>query len=323
MTSRGDPARPSASRSDGRHVEAFLEMLVAERGAARLTIEAYARDLADFTAFLARRGIAPEAAGREDIRAYLAHLAERLAPATTARRLSCLRQFHRFLHGEGIRADDPTATIESPRRARPLPKVLSEAEVERLLDAARSWPGADGLRRAALVEVLYATGLRVSELVSLPLAAARPGARFLVVRGKGDKERLVPLGEAATRALEAYLPARPRFMAEGARSPWLFPSRASAGHLTRRRLAQMLKEIASRAEIAPERVSPHVLRHAFATHLLDHGADLRALQKMLGHADIATTEIYTHVLDARLKALVNEHHPLATGAAPERSADPT
>ncbi len=315
------PTSSGAARDAGRHAEAFLEMLVAERGAAPLTVDAYGRDLADFAAFLARRGTAPEKARREDVRAYLARLSDRLAPATAARRLSCLRQFYRFLYGEGICAEDPTATIESPRRVRPLPKVLSEAEVERLLEQARAWPGADGLRRAALVEVLYATGLRVSELVSLPLAAARPGARFLVVRGKGGKERLVPLGEAAARALEAYLPVRERFLPEGARSPWLFPSRASGGHLTRRRLAQMLKEIAARAGIAPERVSPHVLRHAFATHLLDHGADLRALQKMLGHADIATTEIYTHVLDARLKALVNERHPLA--AASGRPADAT
>ncbi len=300
--------------SDTRHVEAFLEMLVAERGAARLTLDAYGRDLTDFAAFLAPRGVAPEAATREDIRAYLAHLAERFAPSTAARRLSCLRQFYRFLYGEGIVADDPCAAIESPRRPRPLPKVLSEAEVGALLDAARAWPGADGLRRRALVEVLYATGLRVSELVGLPLAAARKDARFLIVRGKGGKERLVPLGEAAARAIEDYLPVRPRFIPEGRTSPWLFPSRASGGHLTRRRFAQMLKEIAGRAGVAPERVSPHVLRHAFATHLLDHGADLRALQKMLGHADIATTEIYTHVLDARLKALVGERHPLAVGA---------
>ncbi|MFQ5785569.1 MAG: site-specific tyrosine recombinase XerD [Alphaproteobacteria bacterium] len=297
---------------DGRHVEAFLEMLAAERGAARLTIDAYRRDLADFAGFLARRGAAPPAAAAtEEIRDYFADLAARLAPGTSARRLSCLRQFYRFLLAEGVRADDPAATIDGPRKTRRLPKVLSEEEVERLLAAACRWPEPEGLRRTALVELLYATGLRVSELVGLPAIAARGDPRFLVVRGKGAKERLVPLGEAAARALAAYFEVRAAFLGRAAESPWLFPSRARSGHLTRHRFAQMLKELAAAADIAPARVSPHVLRHAFASHLLAHGADLRALQKMLGHADIATTQIYTHVLDARLKALVRERHPLA------------
>ena len=292
-------------------------MLAAERGAARHTIDAYGRDLADYAGFLAGRGGAPAVADSEAVRAYLSHLAGRLAPATSARRLSCLRQFHRFLFAEGVRDDDPTAVIDSPRRTTPLPKVLGEDEIGRLLDAARARAGAGGLRCLALVELLYATGLRVSELVGLPLAAVRTDPRFLVVRGKGGKERLVPMGEAAKSAVAAYLEVRDSFLAEGAASPWLFPSRGAAGHLTRRRFGQMLKDLAVAAEIEPRRVSPHVLRHAFASHLLAHGADLRAVQQMLGHADIATTQIYTHVLDTRLKKLVRDHHPLGR---PKRGA---
>ncbi len=304
--------KPRAASADARHVETFLEMLAAERGAARLTIEAYQRDLADFAAFLAARGERLAAADAEAIRAYLSHLAARMAPGTSARRLSCLRQFYRFLFAEDVRDDDPTAAIDSPRRAKPLPKVLSEDEVERLLAAARNREGAGGARLLALVELLYATGLRASELVTLPLAAVRTDSRFLVVRGKGGKERLVPLGEAAEKAVAVYREVRDRFVRPGARSRWLFPSRGASGHLTRHRLGQLLKELAPASGIEPRRLSPHVLRHAFASHLLDHGADLRAVQKMLGHADIATTQIYTHVLDARLRALVRDHHPLAT-----------
>ena len=297
-----------------RHVEAFLEMLAAERGAARLTIEAYRHDLADFAAYLAGRGDSLVDAGAETVRAYLSHLASRMAPRTSARRLSCLRQFYRFLFAEGVRDDDPTAAIDNPRTPKSLPKVLSEDEVERLLAAARGREGIAGLRLVALVELLYATGLRVSELVSLPLAAVRGDPRFLIVRGKGGKERLVPVGEVAAKAVADYLVVRGRFAPAGAPSPRLFPSRSAAGHLTRHRFAQLLKELAVAAGIEPRRASPHVLRHAFASHLLAHGADLRAVQKMLGHADIATTQIYTHVLDARLEAMVRDHHPLASGA---------
>ncbi len=282
-------------------------MLVAERGRALLTIEAYGRDLADFTKFLAARGMAASRADSDAIRAYMADLSQRMAPGTSARRLSCLRQFYRFLFAEGVRPDDPTAAIDSPRAKPPLPKLLGEDEVDSLIKAAHD----KDLRSAALVELIYATGLRVSELVGLPLAAVLGDPRFIVVRGKGAKERLVPMGEAARVALEAYLEVRERFLKAGVASPWLFPSRGASGHLTRRRFAQLLDKLALAAGIDPRRVSPHVLRHAFASHLLAHDADLRAVQKMLGHADIATTQIYTHVLEARLKALVRDHHPLS------------
>ncbi len=285
-------------------------MLVVERGRARLTIDAYGRDLADFTRFLAGRGEAASSADSDAIRAYMADLAQRMAPGTSARRLSALRNFYQFLFAEGVRSDDPTAVIDSPRIQPPLPKLLSEDEVERLLEAARAVDGPKGLRLSALVELIYATGLRVSELVGLPLAAVGGDPRFVVVRGKGAKERLVPMGDAARAAVTAYIAVRDGFLEGGAPSPWLFPSRGAAGHLTRRRFAQLLKTLAGEAGIDSRRVSPHVLRHAFASHLLAHDADLRSVQKMLGHADIATTQIYTHVLEARLKALVRDHHPL-------------
>jgi integrase/recombinase XerD len=312
---------------DNRHVESFLEMLAAERGAATNTREAYACDLRDFAGFLARRGRAAHQAGVTDLRAYLGQLTDAgLTARTAARRLSTLRQFHRFLFGEGLRADDPTAGLDSPRQGRALPKVLSEAEVEDLLAAVHVRPGAEGVRLTALLELLYATGLRVSELVELPAAAAARDPRVLIVKGKGGKERMVPLSEPARDALKAHRMAELGKSGRGAKSQaqaaqaarkWLFPSRGVAGHLTRQRVGQLLKELAVAAGIDPAKVSPHVLRHAFASHLLDHGADLRSVQKMLGHADISTTQIYTHVLDARLKALVRDHHPLA-GAAPRR-----
>jgi integrase/recombinase XerD len=290
-------------------------MLAAEHGAAVNTIESYRRDLADFSAFVAKRGIRPEDADGRALRDYLAKLAQAgMSAATSARRLSALRRFFRFLHGDGIRGDDPTTTLEGPRTARPLPKYLSEAEVEKLLAAARARKGPDGTRLVALLEVLYATGLRVSELVALPLSALPREGRMLIVRGKGGKERMVPLSEPAEAALAAWKAAR-KIKAGGSRggrdSPWLFPSRGKGGHLTRARFQQLLKELAVEAGVAPRRVSPHVLRHSFASHMLAHGADLRALQQMLGHADIATTQIYTHVLEDRLKTLVAASHPLA------------
>ena len=296
------------------HVETFLEMMAAERGASPRTLEAYRRDLDDFAGFLKTDvGKATPA----DLRRYLQHMERAaLAPRTTSRRLSCLRQFYKFLYGEGSRADDPTASLDSPRLGRPLPKYLTEEEVDRLLAAARALDGIKGLRATALLELLYATGLRVSELVSLPLAAVRASAATirptLIVRGKGAKERMIPVGDAARAAIGAYLEVRDAFIpAKVKTSPRLFPSEGRDGHLTRDGFSTLLKDLAVRAGVAPSRVSPHVLRHSFATHLLSHGADLRSLQQMLGHADISTTQIYTHVLDERLKTLVQGSHPLA------------
>jgi integrase/recombinase XerD len=304
--------RPALAIRVTARIEAFLEMLVAERGAARNTIDSYKRDLADVESFLARRDRGIEAASTDDLREYLAQLnANGATPSTAARRLSALRQFFRFLYAEGVRGDDPTATIESPRRGRPLPKLLSEAEVSQLLERARSKRGPEGLRLTALLETLYATGMRVSELVSLPLSAVARDPRYILVRGKGGKERLVPLSEPAREALNGYKGVRGQFCRNGVESPYLFPSRGGSGYLTRHRFAQLLKQLSTEAGIAPSKVSPHVLRHAFATHLLNRGADLRSVQQMLGHADIATTQIYTHVLDERLKSLVETHHPLA------------
>ncbi|MDJ0947944.1 MAG: site-specific tyrosine recombinase XerD [Alphaproteobacteria bacterium] len=293
-------------------VAAFFEMLAAERGASGNTMAAYAQDIDDYQGFLRVRSESVLGAGESTLRAYLSVLKENgLAARTVARRLSALRQLHRFLVSEGYRRDDPTVPLASPRLGRPLPKVLSEEEVDMLLAAARARRGPEGRRLLALVEMLYAAGLRVSELVGLPLSAVSRDRRFLTVRGKGDKERMVPMSEPASAALLAYLEIRGHFLTAGRPAPWLFPSRAASGHLTRHRFAQLLKQLAIDAGLAPERVSPHVLRHAFASHLLNRGADLRSVQQMLGHADISTTQIYTHVLDERLKALVRSHHPLA------------
>jgi integrase/recombinase XerD len=313
----------------GTQIEAFLEMMVAERGAVENTRAAYGRDLKHFAKFLLGRRRDLDSARQVDVRAYLTRLAEaHMAPGSVARRLSALRQFYRFLFAEGLRTDDPTGGIDSPRQARPLPKILSEDEVARLLAAARAWPGREGLRAVALVELFYATGLRISELIALPAAALARDPRVLTVRGKGGKERLVPLGAPARAAVAAY---RSAWAAEGkgrskpreaktrlAESRWLFPSRGGATHLSRQRVAQMLKGLAIAAGIDPGKVSPHVLRHAFASHMLDRGADLRSLQTMLGHADIATTQIYTHVPGERMKTLVRTRHPLATAKRPPR-----
>jgi integrase/recombinase XerD len=295
-----------------RRVEAFLEMLMAERGAARLTLAAYRHDLGDLAGFVAARGQALETADAAILHDYLAASATRqLAPRTVARRLSAMRQFYRFLLSEGARRDDPTAGLDAPRLGRPLPKILAESDVERLIAAAAAWPGEEGTRLRCLLELLYATGLRVSELIGLPLAAAQRDPRFVLVRGKGGKERLVPLSAPARQALTDYLACRAAFLPGGKPSRWLFPSRGETGHLTRQRCGQLLKELALAAGINPTRLSPHVLRHAFASHLLDHGADLRSVQQMLGHADIATTQIYTHVQSERLRRLVETAHPLA------------
>jgi integrase/recombinase XerD len=300
-----------------RRIEAFLETLAAERGAARLTLSAYRADLEDLAFCLAARGAALESADAAALRDYVGAMTTRsFAPRTLARRLSAMRQFFRFLISDGGRADDPTPNLEPPRLGRFLPKTLTPGEVDTLIAAASEWPGEEGVRLRLIVELLYATGLRVSELVGLPLAAVRRDPRFLLVRGKGDKERIVPLSEPARRVLAEYLEIRagfvPQSLAGNAKAErWLFPSRGGDGHLTRQRCGQMLKELALQAGIDPERLSPHVLRHAFASHLLDGGADLRSVQQMLGHADIATTQIYTHVQGERLRQLVETAHPLA------------
>jgi integrase/recombinase XerD len=303
-------------------------MLMAERGAAAHTVEAYTRDLSEFLAFLAAKGKEAKTASAEHLRGFLASLASRgLAPTSRARKLSAIRQFFRFLLAEGIRADDPCSAIDSPKLGRPLPKILSLAEVETLLKTASdaSEETTEGLarRRAlrlyALLETLYATGLRVSELISLPRGVLTADDRVLTVKGKGGRERLVPLNEAARKALAAHLAAVGEDEAKGkSASPWLFPS-SGGQHLTRQRLGQELKALALAAGIEPARVSPHVLRHAFASHLLERGADLRTVQQLLGHADISTTQIYTHVIEERLRRLVEQHHPLAQAHLTKRS----
>ena len=299
------------SRS-GLDSEIFLEMLSAERGAAANTLDSYRRDLDGYLGYLAARGRTARDAGAADIRGWLEAMSKAgMAASTAARRLSAIRQFHRFLFSEGRRADDPTATIDSPHQGRGLPKVLSEDEVSLMLEVARGDETPAGLRMSALLEMLYATGMRVSELVQLPLSSVARDQDFIVVRGKGAKERLVPLTRKAREAIAAYKAVRPRFIPKGAESKRLFPSSGKEGHLTRQRFGQMLKELAAQSGISPGKVSPHVLRHAFASHLLAHGADLRAVQQLLGHADISTTQIYTHVLDERLTRLVGEKHPLA------------
>jgi integrase/recombinase XerD len=303
------------------HIETFLAMLSAERGAASNTIEAYRRDLGDFGQFLSRRNVALAAAATEDVSDYFRDAAAAgLKPASRARRLSAVRQLYKFLLAEGVTMNDPTLGHAAPRKHRALPKTLNVAEVDRLIGAAgqrvEAATGSDrrrALRLHCLLEMLYATGMRVSELMSLPRSVLSGDERVLTIRGKGGRERLVPLNSSARAALDRYLGVG---VPEAEFTPtvatkWLFPSRSAQGHVTRQRFAQDLKELAVEAGLDPERVSPHVLRHAFASHLLDRGADLRSLQQLLGHADISTTEIYTHVLEERLKKLVQQHHPLA------------
>lgn len=299
-------------------IETFLDMMGAERGASRNTLAAYARDLADCHASLVRHGSNTVSCGSEDLRRHLSSLADAgLSGSSQARKLSALRQFFGFLYREGIRPDDPSAALDSPKRGRPLPKILSRDDVGRLIDAARrrAEKNAEGERLICIVEMLYASGLRISELVGLPLSATKSRNDVLFVKGKGGKERLVPLNDEAQDAIREYLSVRETFLPQGAARKaaerFLFPSRAADGHLTRRRCHQMLKELAAEAGIDPAKLSPHVLRHAFATHLLEGGADLRSVQAMLGHADIATTQIYTHVADERLRKTLETAHPLA------------
>jgi len=282
----------------------FLEMMAAERGASKNTLAAYSRDIQRYEGFLTEIKTDAVTVSTQQIRDFLSSRANQtVAPSTAARRLSSLRQYHRFLVSDAIRNDDPTRVLDSPRRRRTLPKVLSVTEVDLLLETAHATAGVDGLRMAAMLELLYATGLRVSELVSLPFAACSRGREYIVVRGKGEKERIVPLNAPAIDALGAYIRIRSEFMKPvraGEENLYLFPSRAAEGYLTRQRFGQMLKQLAVLAGLEPTKVSPHVLRHAFASHLLANGADLRSVQKLLGHADISTTQIYTHVLDERL-----------------------
>ena len=314
--------------SDTRLYGLFLDMLAAERGAAANTLDAYRRDLEDYCAYLAENRLVLADATSADIRGFLESLTQRgLSPSSSARRLSAVRQFHKFLFTEGHIGTDPTATLSGPRKGRTLPKTLSMGDVDHLIETARREAERtdisprkrlQALRMYCLLELLYATGLRVSELVALPRSAARSRDSLLVVRGKGDKERLVPLTDSAREAARLYLAALEESLSPKRRgssmkrtSPWLFPADSESGHLTRQAFARELKGIAAAAGIASGAISPHVLRHAFASHLLQNGADLRLIQELLGHADIATTQIYTHVLDERMKALVRDLHPLS------------
>lgn len=321
------PGRPAMPKPDlNPLVDTFLDMLTTERGAALNTRHAYWRDLADVSLYLrAKRNSDVDRATTEDLKAYLKDLSEKthnkgtnnskIAVRTVARRLSALRQFYRFLVSENVRQDDPTSTIESPKQGRTLPKTLSESEVSTLITTAAGQGGAESIRLVCLLEMLYATGLRVSELVGLPLSAIDEASQFLMVRGKAGRDRMVPLSDPAQKALKAYTDVRRQFIGNdemrATQEKWLFPSRTSgSGHLTRQRFAQLLKDLARAAQIEEGRVSPHVLRHAFATHLLSNGADLRSVQKMLGHADIATTQIYTHIVGDKMKKTVKDKHPM-------------
>jgi integrase/recombinase XerD len=327
MRARSSANRPSAKKPpDTRLIGLFLDMLAAEQGAGANTLDAYRRDLTDFSEFLARAGHGFTGAETQTLRDYLADLDARgFKSSSVARRLSAMRHLFRFLLNERIRTDDPAAILSGPRRGRGLPKVLSIADVDRMLTRAKEMSEAAdaspsqrlrNLRLYCLLEVLYATGLRVSELVALPRSAAKRDARMIVVRGKGDKERLVPLNDASRRAMADYLAATEAAKAEKkkgglAAAKWLFPSFGESGHLTRQHFARDLKELAVASGLQARLVSPHVLRHAFASHLLHNGADLRIVQTLLGHTDISTTQIYTHVVEERLKSLVRDLHPLA------------
>jgi integrase/recombinase XerD len=327
MARPGRPAMPKPNLS--KWVDSFLDMLTTERGAALNTRHAYWRDLADVSLYLrASRNKEIDTATPEDLKAYLQDLSNKIhtkgshsgqiAVRTVARRLSALRQFYRYLVSENVRKEDPTTAIDSPKQTRTLPKTMTEGEVETLINVAADQGGPESVRLVCLLELLYATGLRVSELVGLPTAAIAEGNQFIMVEGKGGRERMIPLSDSSQKAIATYMNVRAQFVnadETGRMSKWLFPSRTSdSGHLTRQRFAQLLKDLARAAKIEEGRVSPHILRHAFATHLLSNGADLRAVQKMLGHADIATTQIYTHILGKNLKKTVDEKHPLAKKA---------
>ncbi|WP_283196070.1 site-specific tyrosine recombinase XerD [Rhizobium sp. AN80A] len=306
------------------HVESFLEMMSAERGAAANTLSSYERDLDDLHSFLNGKGVRLTEAASADLSAYLASLAAQgFKPSSQARRLAAMRQFYKFLYAEGMRTDDPTGILDAPKKGRALPKTMGVDEVGRLLEKAEEEaqdeaPGQlQRLRMLALLELLYATGMRVSELVSLPARVLDQEGRFLIIRGKGNKERLVPLSQSAIAALKLYgrmLAAEAAKAENPQESPWLFPVASKEGYLARQVFARDLKNLAIRAGLTPSMISPHVMRHAFASHLLANGADLRVVQELLGHSDISTTQIYTHVLEERLQQLVQTHHPLAKQA---------
>lgn len=310
-------AAPPAGLGGLHHLEAFLEMQAATRGAARNTIEAYRRDLLDLAVFLKKRGCTLGEAQEGDLTAYLARLSDTgLAASTAQRRLSAIKQFCKFLFAEGVRADDPSSPLDAPKRSRPLPRIVGEGDVDKLLAEAARDASPKGIRFRTLLELAAGSGLRVTELVGLPLAAAPRTGRMLFVRGKGDKERMAPMSHEARAALDTWLAVRPQTLKRDANdrpieSRFLFPSSAKQGHMTRQQFALELKAAALRCGIDPDSLSPHKLRHAFATHLLGRGVDLRSLQTMLGHADIATTQIYTHVVEDRLRQTVEQAHPLA------------
>lgn len=329
MARPGRPALPKPNLHPT--VDSFLNMLGGERGAAMNTRQAYWRDLADISLYLrTNRGTDVDRATSDDIKAYIKDLSEKkhskgrntntIAVRTVARRLSALRQFYRFLVSEKVRIDDPTSIIDSPKQGRTLPKTITEGEVMHLIKTAAESGGSQSARMVCLLELLYGTGLRVSELVGLPLSAIGEDAKYITITGKGGRERMVPLTESCQKAMKHYIANRRKFIGsdelKARQEKWLFPSRTSdSGHLTRQRFAQLLKDLSRDAGMPDGKVSPHVLRHAFATHLLNNGADLRAVQKMLGHADIATTQIYTHVLDETLRRTVEESHPLSKKSA--------
>ena len=307
-------------------IESFLDMMSAERGASQNTLVAYRRDILEFAEDCARRGADLKCATRGHVRQHLEALSEAALKASSqARKLSALRRFFGFLYSDGIRRDDPTGSVAAPRLSRPLPKILSTEEALKLVEAAREDAGdsPEAARLLWIVERLYASGLRVSELVALPMSAIRGSQPLMHVRGKGGRERLAPMGEAARQALDSYVAVRDEFLPRGrlaqVASRYLFPSRGAEAHLTRRRCHQMLKSLALKAGLDPDRLSPHVLRHAFATHLVEGGADLRSVQTLLGHADIATTQIYTHVARDRLKRTMESAHPLARTKPRSRS----
>jgi integrase/recombinase XerD len=316
MPKRSSP--PSSLSENTRLVEQFIEMMIAERGAAANTIDSYRRDLWDFLDYLAAKKESLLTVARPSIERFLRELSKAgRSPATQARKLSALRQLFQFLYSENLRADNPTATLDTPKQARSLPKTLTEADVAALIEAARRDDSPRGLRLQAMLELLYGAGLRVSELMTLTLSALqvkegqRMEADFLLIRGKGNKERLVPVGGKAREALSQYLAVRNQFLWEKKPSPWLFPYHRAKGYVTRQQFAVELKTLAGKAGIDPGKISPHTLRHSFASHLLEGGADLRVIQELLGHSDISTTQIYTHVAGGRLKKLVQEKHPLA------------